>query len=105
MTAWDDMADALVASDLAETITYQAPGVADLTLTCVVAARDQEGQAGRLRARQDVLTLEVRRIDLPEPARGDRFLRGGLTYEVSADPTTDELGLFWRLTAYLVEAP
>lgn len=99
------MADALAASALAETITYQIPGDPDLALTCIVVERDQEGQLGRSRARQDVLTLEVRRIDLPEPARGHRFVRGGLTYEVAADPTVDQLGLFWRIGAYLVDSP
>lgn len=96
------MAGALVASALSETITYQIPGEPDLALACIVVERDQEGQLGRTRARQDVLTLEARCVDLPEPARGHRFVRGGKLYEVAADPTVDELGIWWRIGAYLV---
>lgn len=94
------MAEALVASDLAYSIIYQPADRNDVELRALPVSRDQEGQAGSFRSRQDSVVLKIRVADLEEPRREDRFQVDDLTYSVSADPQTDELGEFWVIGGY-----
>ena len=83
-------------------IIYQPRNAPDIEIPALVASRDMEGVAGRVRALHDSIVLQVRLSDLDEAVRGDRFIHRGVTYELSSDASQDEHGLWWILAGYRV---
>lgn len=93
------MAEALLSSDLAVTVIYSPQGRNDLALPALVGSRDVEGSLGEVRARQDIMIIEVRVADLEDPGRDDRFELDGVSYVVASKPGTDD-GIWWRIAGY-----
>jgi hypothetical protein len=104
------MMDGLYASELAETVTYQAAnGSSVFDIPALVRQPDVVGDFGAVSISQDARTFEIHTAHLAtlltEPKRGDLIMLGEFPdqtiYRVQSDPLRDQLGISWLIDAYI----
>jgi hypothetical protein len=103
---FDGLAAALLGSVMATPVTYLPGGGSPIVTRALVPQRDPEADFGEIRRQRDVIQIELARSALTDPAKGDRFIMGGRTYQVSEAPASalsDPDNLFWLVSGHLVD--
>ena len=80
--------------------TYTPPGGGStVACTVILDSRDRELEFGRGAAIMQGQALQVRRVELPAPAKGGTFAVGSATLTVLDDPRSDDPDRHvWRMT-------
>ena len=97
------MVDALMASPLSETISYQSGTLGELTFQAIPVEIDPQAETGRFSSRRIAKAFECRVSDLATAKSGDQLTYNGVTFELQSDgyhPDGDDL--LWRIECYAV---
>jgi len=103
MDAFSIATDAVFADlNIARAAIWRAGGVGPgVTVRVITRRPDQVVGFGDSRAILPTVLIDVRRLEVPEPATGDTVELGEELFEIIATPTADSLRLVWTCEATL----
>lgn len=103
MSVWDDALADLHASDMATAAVYTPAGGDPIEIRVVLSVPSREFSLNEGRLMLGTHELQVRRIDVAQPAIGDAVTINGEDLRINSEPMLDVEGVSWTCWAEVAE--